>query len=714
MIRISGICLLFFLLLAKSTFSQDANIDSLKQVLKTEISDENRIEIFITLGKEYRGINKSEGREFLRKAVELAQEIESVELEMKASLILTLLLYETNPDSAKQLLSEVFVYMRQQRDTSQILTLLNYQGIFAHREQDWELAKTSYEQAIAIAEATKSEKPGIYINLGMTLVNMGRFQEAIDHYFSALAFYEESQDQYGLGIIYNNIGVAYYNQEDDEKALGYYRKSFDAFSQTNEKIYALTTKSSIANTYEALEQYDKVLETMEEVIELSEEIGDQNSIIDAKTNLARFYANEKINKIESAKLLLREVSPFQAEMTPITFRHFLLARALIYESEGQYMMAIYQLEKIRSQKFSRQIAYVSVEDLDYLSELYAKVGDYEAAFEAYNEFKLISDSLNNESQLSEIRLKEAEILYNQEKKLTEEAFLAEQKIAKQNIRFRNILAGGLVFALLLTLGWGYSVYNASQQRKQYASQLEKEVGQRTQDIQKANRRLEQYNFELKTFSFIASHDIKEPIRGIGAHSGLIYRKLPEELQSNLEESFETIKNSTSHLYKLVEDFTRYTAMSHDEVVKIEKVDLNSIVTTIIQTFGEGLNQYQGRVQMTDLPIISSSNSLLFTSLKNLIENGLKFNQAKVPIVMVSYAETETHHLIKVKDNGIGIDPQYHSEIFGMFKVLNGKDKFEGSGIGLAIVRLSVQKLDGEVLVESTEGQGSTFTISLPR
>ncbi|MEM6345248.1 MAG: tetratricopeptide repeat protein [Bacteroidota bacterium] len=713
MIRITGIGFLFFLLFIKLTFSQNLNLDSLKQQLKAEIDQETRIETLISLGREYRGINRAEAKVYFDQAIDLAQKIQSEELEMKASLPFIIVLYDIEPDSAKALHQKVFRYAQAKEDTTKILNLLNYQGIFAHRESDWELATNSYKQAIKIVEKQALNRPGLYMNLGMTMVNQGNFYEAIDYYFKALTLFEKEDDPFGMAISYNNIGVAYYDRKDYENALDYYNKAFDAFSRTNNKINALQTKSSIANAYESMGEFDKVLETMEEVLKLSEEAGDEMLLVETKTNMARFYAAKKIAKIEAAKLLIKEVTPYQDRMGPITFRHFLMTKALIYESEKNDRLAIYQLEKIREQDFSKSIEYVGVEDLEYVAKLYAKVGDYQSAYKAYHEFKLISDSLLDESQLSEMKLKEAEILYNQEKALREEAYLADQAITEQNIRFRNILAGGLVFALLLSMGWGYSVYTASKQRTQYASQLEKEVAQRTEDIQKANRRLEQYNFELKTFSFIASHDIKEPIRGIGAHSGLIFKKLPKDLQAKLGDSFQTIKNSTSHLYKLVEDFTRYTTMSHEEEVKIEEVDLNAIVTTIIQTFGEGLNKYRGRVQMVDLPKIYSSNSLLFTALKNLIENGLKFNQAKVPNVQVSYQKTPESHHIMVSDNGIGISPQYQAEVFGMFKTINPQHEYEGSGIGLAVVRLSVQKLDGEVFVESEAGRGSTFTISLP-
>ena len=104
------------------------------------------------------------------------------------------------------------------------------------------------------------------------------------------------------------------------------------------------------------------------------------------------------------------------------------------------------------------------------------------------------------------------------------------------------------------------------------------------------------------------------------------------------------------------------------------------------------------------------NDLL--QLKNLIENGLKYNNSENPTVNINYEKTETHHKIIVSDNGIGIKKQYHEKIFEMFKRLHNRGAYEGSGIGLAIVKLSVEKLGGTVKIESEEGKGSRFVIML--
>jgi light-regulated signal transduction histidine kinase (bacteriophytochrome) len=100
-------------------------------------------------------------------------------------------------------------------------------------------------------------------------------------------------------------------------------------------------------------------------------------------------------------------------------------------------------------------------------------------------------------------------------------------------------------------------------------------------------------------------------------------------------------------------------------------------------------------------------------LTNFIETGLKYNQSPIPTVENSYHPTETHHQIIVADNGIGIEEQYHKRVFEMFKRLHNRGEYEGSGIGLAIVKLVIEKLDGTIEIESKVGKGTVFKILLP-
>jgi signal transduction histidine kinase len=129
---------------------------------------------------------------------------------------------------------------------------------------------------------------------------------------------------------------------------------------------------------------------------------------------------------------------------------------------------------------------------------------------------------------------------------------------------------------------------------------------------------------------------------------------------------------------------------------------------------ESIKTYNGEVLISELPTIQSSTSLLFTIFKNLIENGLKYNVSEKPIVRVAYHKKEIYDEIIISDNGIGINEKYYEKIFEMFKRLHSRGAYEGSGIGLAIVKLSIEMLGGIIDVESEEGKGTRFIIRLPR
>ena len=114
-------------------------------------------------------------------------------------------------------------------------------------------------------------------------------------------------------------------------------------------------------------------------------------------------------------------------------------------------------------------------------------------------------------------------------------------------------------------------------------------------VAKRTQELEQANYELRTFNYIASHDIKEPIRVIGGYAGLIFKQLPNDLKENLGHYFDTIKKSTKQLYTLVEDFAYYSTLSKNEEIKKEVVDLNLLTSNVVSNLQETIQKYHGKV-----------------------------------------------------------------------------------------------------------------------
>jgi light-regulated signal transduction histidine kinase (bacteriophytochrome) len=233
-------------------------------------------------------------------------------------------------------------------------------------------------------------------------------------------------------------------------------------------------------------------------------------------------------------------------------------------------------------------------------------------------------------------------------------------------------------------------------------------------LKRLNEQLYQQNNALQQFSYIASHDIKEPIRSIGNYIGLVRKKIAAADEEKLGLYFDNIKSGLQQVYTLIEDVMQYTQISQNETLVLKAVNIDKVIKNIEIGLGTFIEEKKAKIIYTDLPIIQSSSSMLFMILKNLIQNSLKFNHSEVPTIKIDYNKTKTHHEIIVSDNGIGIDKNYHGKVFEMFKKLNNKEAYEGSGIGLAIVKLSVDKLNGEIILDSEVGKGSRFLILLPQ
>lgn len=242
-------------------------------------------------------------------------------------------------------------------------------------------------------------------------------------------------------------------------------------------------------------------------------------------------------------------------------------------------------------------------------------------------------------------------------------------------------------------------------------ELEQQVQARTQALEENNRSLMQKNAEMERFNYIASHDLKEPLRNISSFAGLLSRYLPNPKAEALE-YLRIIQSNAKRMNTLIEDLLEYSRVSNIAHL-IERVDLQAVLEEVRTLIREG-EPTAGRIVSTGkLPVITGNKTQLFLLFKNLISNGLKYNSAPNPRVQLSYEKSSAWHILKFVDNGIGIEPQYQQKVFEMFTRLHDRSKYEGSGLGLAICRNIVHRHDGTIELESQAGRGSVFTVRLP-
>ncbi|MEP6794381.1 MAG: CheR family methyltransferase, partial [Saprospiraceae bacterium] len=265
-----------------------------------------------------------------------------------------------------------------------------------------------------------------------------------------------------------------------------------------------------------------------------------------------------------------------------------------------------------------------------------------------------------------------------------------------------------------------------QQQQELKEELEHAVLERTSKLHQANLTLEEKNEELESFSYISSHDLQEPLRKIQTLASFILEKENENLSDSGKDYFSRIQASAFRMQKLIEDILAYSRTNATER-KFELTDLTKIVDEVKIEFKELIEEKHAIIESSEL---CPANIIVFqfrSLMHNLISNALKFSTPGQPphIIIKSVIENgdNTHDKalspavqychITIKDNGIGFDAKYNVKIFQVFQKLHDKDEYEGTGIGLSIVKKIVENHHGIITVASKPHKGTTFDIFIP-
>ena len=232
------------------------------------------------------------------------------------------------------------------------------------------------------------------------------------------------------------------------------------------------------------------------------------------------------------------------------------------------------------------------------------------------------------------------------------------------------------------------------------------------ELKALNEKLKLSNIELERFAYVASHDMKTPIRNIISFLNLAERRAKSELSPELKEYIDFASKSAKELNNLIEDILKYSKVEKSDL-QLEDTDLNQILDKVSDAIKNQKEYQHVKVEVEKLPVLKAESSQMTQLFQNLVENGLKYNNSDLPQVHVKYHVSEEKHIITVADNGIGIEEDYYSSIFEMFKRLNNKEQYEGTGMGLAICKKIVERYDGNIWIESEPESGSKFHLSFP-
>jgi len=252
--------------------------------------------------------------------------------------------------------------------------------------------------------------------------------------------------------------------------------------------------------------------------------------------------------------------------------------------------------------------------------------------------------------------------------------------------------------------WGYrGVTRDITERKK----MEKELLQKNIELMEINKELEDY-------TYVISHDLKEPLRSLRIFSSYLLEEPRSNISEQGKDCLERIQKAAVRMGNLVDDLLKLSRIGRQEI-EFKETDITELLQEVTKELTGIISEKKGEVKFGSFPVITCNSVLIGELFKNLISNGIKFNDGEKPIVEITCDEWENEYLFCVKDNGIGIDPKYLDTIFVIFKQLNPREKYGGTGAGLTICKKIVEKHGGKIWAESSgEGKGSTFYFTLPK
>jgi signal transduction histidine kinase len=233
------------------------------------------------------------------------------------------------------------------------------------------------------------------------------------------------------------------------------------------------------------------------------------------------------------------------------------------------------------------------------------------------------------------------------------------------------------------------------------------------ELEEAIEELTQSNTELERFAYICSHDLQEPLRMVSNYTQMLATRHSAQLDSDALEYMGFIVEGASHMRELINDILTYSRIAQHQTEQPRLVNLEEIKDIVLRNLALVINETDAAITIEPLPSVYGYKSLFIQLFQNLISNAIKFSKNKVCKIEVRARHSGRYWEFAVQDSGIGIDPQYHEKVFEIFKRLNRREEYKGTGIGLAICKKVVETHGGTIWIQSALGEGTTFFFTIP-
>lgn len=613
----------------------------------------------------------------------------------------------------------------------------------------------SYEYAPQVLE--------VYKTIGDIYSDLAQYDLALRYYFLALEIAEKYKIRWSTAQLYAQIGWVNKQQSNFDLALQYVNRSLELRQQIGDKHGVSNAYNYRGLIFYQTKKYNEAVADFRSSRKLREEIGHTEGVAAAVFNLSLVY--EDLHEYDKALSMLDEVMVLERKLAnPVSI-------GITYNQVANILIKLKRLKEARQyldmaadRADESNSIIIKLNNEQYFAKWYEAAGDYKHAYEHQVRFQQLNDSVYNRSVAT--KLAEMEALYRVEQKeqqiklLNQENELKENRLTLQQSRIRSqsiIIVSSLIgLALATILAFNVYLYNRRirkanyeilEQKEEIQTQAEelvdaneilvrlnREITEKTEEIQaqseelmeanqtiheinkgleekineRTNRLKEAYK-ELDTFFYRASHDFRRPLTTFMGLAEVARITVKEKTALEL---FEKVDETAHTLDRMLVKLQSISDVGAQQLV-YKEVFIAELITDILDSFREDIQhkniKVTSRVNLTDS--FYSYPAMVKIVLGNLIENAIQFHTPDNSVMSITVDQDGNNVVLKVADNGQGIESELHDKIFEMY--FRGSDRSKGNGLGLYIAKKAVEKLGGTIVVTSEVYRGSTFTVTLP-
>jgi signal transduction histidine kinase len=593
-------------------------------------------------------------------------------------------------------------------------------GYTHQRRNNYQEALDFFQQSIDLAEnfpedIDPSKIARVYTQISSIYQVLGDYKKAFDNQMQSLLICEKNNILIVIANAQYNLGTIFFYQNQFERAREHYEKAKVICDQLEEERFSYSCLAALGSVNERLGEYKKSLEYNNKSLELAIKLNYKTGIAYSKGNIAVNYLN--VNNFAIAEKYCKEAISIKLDLEDsygaIGSK---IDLSKVYINWNKPREAIIVLEQ--ALELAKMVESKSRQSDIYktLSIVYEQLDDDSRALDFTKKYVALKDSLLNEKTLEEMGTSQQR--YKLEKNehdiamLKKENELLEQKEMNQSLQ--KYVFGLVTIAFLMFIWWYKSKLNYQNNVNLILEEKNELLNSMNDEIEIKNKQLEHSNEDLRQFAYVASHDLKEPLRMINSYTNLLQRRYMASFDEPGKEFMHYIIDAVGRMENLLDDLLDFSRAG-SQPTPTNYASTQDVMVMVEANLRHRLELLNAKliVKSDNLPSIKAHRTQMIQLLQNLVSNGMKFKGKKDPIVEVDCMQKDNKFIFSVRDNGIGISEENLEKVFEMFRRLHTREEYEGTGIGLATCKRIVTTWGGDIWVESEEGNGCTFFFSVP-